>query len=318
MTVLVDIVFWTWEKFPLWFRVRSGMVVGWLLRCVFRFRRDVVEGQVQASFPELDGCERGAMIRDVYRHLGLLLTELFALPTIPRDTLLSLCCFEGLEHLLAALSEGKGAFVLAAHSGNWELGLVASAYQLAGSGNEGHPTHIIVKEIKGRVGNYASRRLREPHGVSLIPRKQALRRIKGALADGAAVGFVLDQNMTSDEGVFVDFFGRPACTMSGLALLSQRYHVPVVPACFRRDPDLRRHHIRFLPPIEWENVGDSLEQSIVHNTQRYTGCLESMIRACPAQWLWIHRRWKTKPAPGSVPVPTPEPASSPDERPEND
>lgn len=294
MTALVDIIFWTWGRLPLWLRVRLGLLIGWFLLRVLRFRKDIVQGQIRASFPELDAAEQGAIVRDVYRHLGLLLSELLSLPAMPSSALSSLCSFEGMEDLQDALSGGKGAFVLAAHSGNWELGLVASAHRLA-EGEQTHPMHVIVKEMKGRVGDYASRRLREPHGVSLIPRKQALRRIKGALDDSALVGFVLDQNMTSAEGVFVNFFGRPACTMSGLALLSQRYRVPVVPVCFRRDPDLRHHHIRFLPAIKWESVSDSLERNIVHNTQRYTQCLESMIRACPAQWLWIHRRWKTKP-----------------------
>jgi len=294
LTVLADIIFWIWGRLPLWLRVRLGLAIGWFLLRVLRFRRDIVQGQIRASFPELDAAERTAMVRDVYRHFGLVFSEFLSLPTMSSSTMLSLCSFEGLENLWDALSHGKGAFVLAAHSGSWEFGIAASARRLA-AGERAYPTHIIVKEMKRRVGNYVARRLREPHGVCLIPRKQALRSIKKALDDSAVVGFVLDQNMTSDEGVFVDFFGRPACTMSGLALLSQRYHVPVVPVCFRRDPDLKRHHIRFLPAIEWESVGDSLAQDIVHNTQRYTHCLESMIRACPAQWLWIHRRWKTQP-----------------------
>ena len=297
MRSLVDIIFWCVDKTPVTLRVGVGLTIGWLLQHVVRFRHATIADQLQLAFPDLTARERRDILGGVYRHLGLLVIELLALPNMSAKRLLETCRLIGVENVTAALDKGKGVFVLAGHLGNWELGLVAAA-QL------GVPTHVIVKEIKGAVGQYMATRLREPHGVKTIPRRNSLRQIRHALRAGAVVGFVLDQNMTSDEGVFVDFFGHPACTMEGLALLSQRYGVPVVPVLFRRAADLIHHEIILLPELKWEPVGPSLSDNVRHNTQRYTSVLEEAIRACPEQWLWIHRRWRTQPEPAPVPATT--------------
>jgi KDO2-lipid IV(A) lauroyltransferase len=217
-----------------------------------------------------------------------MLIETVRLPQAQEKEVLDRCEFHGVEHLQAAAAKGKGVLVLAGHIGSWELALAAAALR-------GYPVHIIFKEIKGAVGQYAVDRIRGTHGVCGIPRRNSIFPILRLLRQNAFVGFVLDQNVTADEGVFVEFFGRPACTLPGLAILAQRHGTPVVPVHFYRDPDLRRHHVVFLPEIPWEEAGPDLAANIRHNTQRYTRLLEGVIRARPDQWLWLHRRWKTRP-----------------------
>ena len=109
------------------------------------------------------------------------------------------------------------------------------------------------------------------------------------------VGFVLDQNMTADEGIFVDFFGMPACTMSGLAVLAERSGATVLPVCCYRDTNDWNHHMRFGAPIELESGAQDRNANARTNTARFTLELERMIQERPAQWIWMHKRWKTRP-----------------------
>jgi len=298
--IFVDIVFWFCGMLPDALKVRLGLGLGWVLQHVIRFRSDTIRSQLALAFPELEAPARGELVRGVYRHLGLLVFELLKLPGMSAEQVLRTCSIRGREHLDAALAKGRGALALCGHIGNWEMGLTAASC-------DGIDSYAVVKETKGVAGNHTLKRLREGHGVTAIPRRNALRPILKALRGGGVVGFVLDQNMTSDEGVFVDFFGRPACTMAGLAMIAHRYQVPVVPVCAYREDDLRRHCLTLLPEVPWEEVEAGVEASVRHNTARYTRILEEQIRARPDQWLWIHRRWRTQP----TDIAEPEPVAAP-------
>ncbi len=295
----VEFVFWLASAVPRSWLFACGRATGVLLHRLVRFRRGAIERHLRLAFPELNMRERGKLLREVYAHFGLLLAELLRLPRQTSRQLLDNSVIEGREHLTAALARGRGVLVLAGHLGNWEVGLATAAAA-------GLPVAAVTKEIKSGIGQYIADRLRKPHGVVAINRRQAIRPILSFLRKGGCVGFVLDQNMTADEGVFVDFFGRPACTMPGLAVLARRYRVPVVPVAFFRD-DRGRHHLRFASEVEWEDetrLGKAdddaaekgaTEAAVWRNTQRYTAILEVAIREHPAQWLWMHRRWKTRP-----------------------
>jgi len=291
---VIDAVFGLFALIPLELRVLLGRFLGWVLNVVFRFRRADVDTHLSYAFPDMDDRGRAALRATAYRHMGLLMVELLSLPCMKAQKVLDLSEVTGVEHLEHARAHGKGVFVLAAHLGNWEMGLAALARHGIGS-------HVIVKEIKSKAGAYAADKIRGSHGATPIPRRRSLRMIARVLRDGGGVGFVLDQNTTADEGVFVQFFGRPACTMPGLAILSQRYQAPVVPIQFSRDDDLRHHRVTFFPELEWEELSRDKEANIRHNTQRYTAAIESLIRQHPDQWLWVHRRWRTRP-PADSPV----------------
>ena len=215
--------------------------------------------------------------------------EILRLPCWSNDKLKNdICIYHDIENIQNATAKGKGVLVLAAHMGNWEIGLSSASAN-------GVDTHAVTKEIKGTTGQYVADRMRNDHGVHTIPRRNSIRDILRVLKKGGALGFVLDQNMTSDEGIFVEFFNRPACTMPGLAVIAQRSGAPVVPVQFYRDDDGIHHHVRFHPEVEWEEVSDDRDENVCHNTQRYTKILEDLIREHPEQWLWMHRRWRTQP-----------------------
>lgn len=293
MKRLVDLVFWLSACLPAGLAVALGRTLGWCICHVIRFRRRVVETHLALAFPELTPAARRTLMCKFYRHLGLLVVELLRLPSMRPEDLLATCDLRSMEQLHAVLARGKGVLLLGGHFGNWEMGLAAAA-------RHGYKVQAVVKEIKGALGQHAVSTMRGAHGIQLIPRRKSIHQILKGLKQNAAIVFVLDQNMTADEGVFVDFFGRPACTMSGLATLAVRNGTPVVPAFFYRDDDLRHHHALILPEIVWESVSDKPEENIRHNTQRYTAALEQFIREHPEQWIWMHKRWRTQPpaAPG--------------------
>ncbi len=288
MNVLIDILFRLAWLMPSPLAVLKGRTWGWCLS-VLRFRRRRLLENLATAFPEQSDAEREQLLRRIYRHFGLLLIEMLRLPCMTKRQLSDTVRIGGLDHVQAALSQGRGCLLLGGHLGNWEVCMGAMS-------SRGYKMAAVVKEIKSGPGNYAAERLRTSHGVKLIPRRNAIRQIVGALKEGTLVAFVLDQNMTSDEGIFVDFFGRSACTMAGLAVMAERYDVPVLPVCSFRDDDLRHHRLEFLPPLEWERPeGCSRDETIRHNTQRYTSVLEQLIRRHPEQWIWMHRRWRTQP-----------------------
>lgn len=300
MRTLADSLFWCVGKLPPRVALALGVSLGWLLHRVLRFRRRIVTSQVAASLPDLSAAERQRLVQRIYRHLGLVVVETVRLPYTSAETLARQVEFHGMEHVDAALARGKGLLAVSGHFGNWELSMAAIA-------RRGYPLHTIVKEIKSATGQYAVDRIRGTHGVPLIPRRNSIFQILRELRKNAMIGFVLDQNVIRDEGVFVEFFGRPACTMPALAILAQRVGTPVVAVYFHRDEhDPLRHHVTVLPEIPWEEVSADPQENIRHNTQRYTRVLEDIIRRHPDQWLWIHRRWKTQPA---EPTPSGAPSS---------
>ncbi|MFA4944175.1 MAG: lysophospholipid acyltransferase family protein [Lentisphaeria bacterium] len=288
---LVDSAFFLAGRLPWRATGWLGRGLGWLLDGILRFRRRFVEEQLRLAFPELAAAERAGLRRRFYRHFGRLAAELLRLPSLGTAELRRRTVIEGEGHLQAALARGKGAFILAAHLGNWEIGLATAACR-------GINLETVVKEVKGALGQYAIDRIRGAHGVRTIPRRNSAFRILRQLRAGGLVGFVLDQNMTADEGVFVEFFGRPACTMPGLAVLASRHGTPVIPIQFWRDEaGGGTFHARFHPEIPWEATGAGAEADVRHNTARYTRQIEALIRERPEQWLWLHKRWKTRPPP---------------------
>ena len=285
MALFIRCVSWLIGAMPATLQIGFGRLLGWGLRRVVRFRRTVVRQQLQAAL----GSETAAAVEPAfYRHIGLTAMELLRQATIADDKLEALIIFDGLEHLEKALERGRGVLALGGHLGNWELPLPMI-------NRHGPEMYIVYKELKHAAGETFLRMIRDDRGVHGILRHGAARGVLKALKRNAMVGFALDQNMTADEGVFVDFFGMPACTIPGLAVLAERSGAAVLPVCCHRDADEWHHHFRFGAPIELESGGQDRNANARANTARFTLELEKMIRQRPAQWIWMHRRWNTRP-----------------------
>jgi len=240
---------------------------------------------LETAFPELAPAERRRLGRDVFVHVLTTVLEVFRIPRYLKRGVEGVVEVEGLEHLEAAKARGKGVLCLSGHLGSWELAV-------AGVARVARPISLVVKHL-GPITDPFVTSARTAAGLGVIRADGAIRPILKALAANETVVFVLDQNATRKTGVFVDFFGKPACTLSALAVLAERTGAAVLPAIPRRlGPG--RHRITVLPIVEWEAQGGR-EATLRHMTQRYTQVLEAAIREAPSQWLWTHKRWRTRP-----------------------
>ncbi|MCB9723856.1 MAG: hypothetical protein H6748_07420 [Spirochaetaceae bacterium] len=276
----------------LWFALRAPRV-------------STVETQLARALPELDAARRREIARGVFVHLGRALVETLLLRGRHRQALLDAVEIEGLEHLRAAerASPSGGVLVVTAHYGSWELA-AAKIPSL------GIPVAIVHRARASRVLDRVLRGLRTDAGADdaaaastrLIPMgPRAGFAAARALAEGRKLLVLMDQNARREEGLFVDFFGRPACTRSGPLLLAARQGVPVVPAFVRRAPDGRRHRVRVGPALALESTradgGEPDDAMLRRDLQRLTDEIERAIREDPSQWIWTHRRWRTRPRP---------------------
>ena len=275
-----------------------GAGLGWFLRVVLRHRRAVVREALDRCLPERSAAERARITREVYRHLGTVPLECLHFSGSRAEAFAARVDIEGREHAEAVRARGGGALVLMAHIGNWELmGLAAASLW--------NPLNVVVRPIQNAALDAWWRKSRERMGLHPLPREDAIRDCLKALKRREVVALILDQNMRRHRGIFVDFFGRPACTTPGLALLACAGKTAVLPVFMIRQPG-GRHLLRIEPPLE--PPADRSEASIRAATQRYTKVLEEIIRRHPEQWIWIHKRWRTRPEPT---VATPPPDSAP-------
>ena len=250
-----------------------------------RLRR-VATRNISLALPELTREQQAAIVAGVFRSLARVLVALAKFPSIHRDNLSRWIRFEGYEHFENAQRAGHGVLFATAHLGNWELSAYAHAL-ISG------PMSVVVRPLDNPLLDRLVTRRRELSGNRVISKRDPARPILKALAANQAVGVLIDQN-TSDGGVFVDFFGIPAAAGSGFAKLAARSGAAVIPGFALWNDKERRYVLRFYPPVAMS--GDAMR-----DTQALQDILEMVVRAHPDQWLWIHRRWKTRP-PGGEPL----------------
>ena len=242
---------------------------------------------LEIALPDLTHTERERILRGCFENLARLLVEFTHFPELNKNTVCRFVVHDGLENYLEALRRGRGVIFMTAHFGAWELSSFAHALY-------GYPLRFVVRPIdNARVEKLISK-YRALSGNIPIGRRSAAREILNALRHNEAVGILFDQNTTRSEGVFAEFFGVPAATTPSIALFALRTGAAVVPGFLIWDRTLRKHRLRLDPPVELIDTGD-LEHDVLENTRAFNRILESYIRKYPDQWLWIHRRWKTRP-----------------------
>jgi KDO2-lipid IV(A) lauroyltransferase len=229
----------------------------------------------------------GDIAGGVFRSIARLLAAFARLPRLTPQNISKLIRYDGLENFQTALAKGRGVLVATAHLGNWELSAFSHAWMTA-------PMHIVVRPLDNPRIDALVEHYRALSGNHIIEKKDAARGILKALKSGDAVGILIDQNTTLDQGVFIDFFGMKACAGTAFAKLAHHSGAAVIPGFALWSTEEQRYILRFYPEIPM--TGD-----VQQDTQRIHSQLESVIRQYPDQWLWIHRRWKTRP-PGEPPL----------------
>jgi KDO2-lipid IV(A) lauroyltransferase len=240
------------------------------------------------AFPEMDERARRRILRRLYRHLGRQMAEFCLMPRLTRANLGGVMATVGREHYLAAVAKGRGVLVLTAHLGAWEL----SSY---GHSVAGYPMKFVIRPLDNRPLNRLVNAYRGRHGNQPIGKNEFARGLLQAMAANETVGVLLDQNSSPPQGVFVPFFGLTACTAAGPAKIALKTGAAVVPGFTVWEAAQRRYVLYFEPEIELVRSGDE-DADVAANTARFTAVIERWVRRYPDQWLWVHRRWKTRPA----------------------
>jgi KDO2-lipid IV(A) lauroyltransferase len=290
----------TWlEYLPVWLiaqtlrwlpRPVARAVAGGIAMLVYglhRRLRRVGMRNLELAFPEKSPAERKRILKGMFGSLGRLLVEVAKFPDYTLENVDCIAVYDGLENYLAARDRGKGVLFLTAHLGGWEIGSFVHSLH-------GHWLNIVARKLDNPLLSRWVLRLRSLHGNKIHDKDEYARGLLAAMKRGETVGALMDTNMTPPQGVFVNYFGVPACTAAGIARVAMRTGAAVVPAFTLWDQELGKYRIRFEAAIPVVCTGDD-EADVVANTQNYTRAIEQAVRAHPEQWLWVHRRWKTRP-----------------------
>ncbi len=273
---------------------RAGLVLGaafgrgWV-RLGFPRTHDA-RVNLRIAFPEWSEAERERVLVHSFENMGRSLVELAWVGRRSPETHVARVRFEGLEHLEAARARAGpgGLIMLTAHFGSWELFAAAMAAH-------GHAVAVVFRARDDAGFDEVLRERRLEAGTQYLARGSAALGVVKALRRGAILALPFDQNVRAQDGVFVPFFGRLACTRSGPVQIAMSTGVPVLPMFLHRDPrDPARHVVRIRAAITLDSGGDE-DAALLENTRRMTRAIESEIRAAPELWAWVHRRWRTQP-----------------------
>src|SRR5271154_605543 len=249
--------------------------------------RKIADFNLRLAFPEWDDHKRREVTRKMVRNLGWMAAEFARLPKYTKENIEQFVILDGHENFLAGKQRGKGVLYLTGHIGAWELSSFAHALY-------GFPLHYMARPIDNPRLDALVNRYRCLSGNQPIFKNESARAMLKILKDQGTVGILADQNTMLQEGVFVDFFGTPACTSTGIARVALHTDAAVVPGYVFWDPGIRKYRLRFEPPVELVRTGDA-ERDVQENTARFAKIIEEIIRQHPEQWVWMHARWKSVP-----------------------
>ncbi len=268
-------------------RLKVAYFFGYLGYLLASKLRRTAKRNLEMALPNLSNPEQENIIQGVFRNFGRLLAEFSYFPKLTRESIENIVVYEGLEHYLSAINKGRGVLFLTGHIGAWELSSFAHAVY-------GYPHNILVRQIDNPYIDKLVDYYRGCRGNKAIDKNNSVRAILSALKRGEAVGILIDLNTVRNQGIFCDFFGIPACSTTGLATLALRTKAAVVPGFLLWDEKLGKHKLHFEPEVELIITGDQKED-ILQNTAQFNKVVEKIIRLYPDQWMWVHRRWKTRP-----------------------
>lgn len=237
---------------------------------------------LEFALPGTTATERARIVDGCWWSLARVIATVAQFPRIDRSNVHQYIRYEGFEHFEEAKRRGKGILFATAHLGNWEFSAFAHALMA-------EPMSFVVRPLDNPLLDDLATKYRTLSGNRLLGRgKDFLRPLVEALKHNEAVGILIDQNVTPDRGIFIDFFGHKACVDAGFARLAARTGAAVIPGYALWSEAEQKHILHFDPIVE-------INGDVQDDTQRVHAALEAAIRQHPEQWLWIHRRWKTRP-----------------------
>jgi KDO2-lipid IV(A) lauroyltransferase len=221
------------------------------------------------------------------RNLGWMAVEFARFPRLTRENIEEFVILDGQENFLEGQRSGNGVLYLTGHIGAWELSSFAHALY-------GYPLHYMARPLDNKRLDALVNQYRCSSGNKPIFKNESARAMLKILKHSETIGILADQNTMPEEGVFVDFFGKSACTTTGIARVALHTSAAVVPGYAYWDKTIQKYRLRFEPPVELVRTGDT-ERDVFENTQRFAKVIEEIIRKHPDQWVWVHKRWNTRP-----------------------
>lgn len=281
---------WTLLKgFGLMPRRMARAVAATTMRIAYHLRpplKHAAEVNLKMAFPEWTRAQREAVISKMIRNVGWMGAEFSQFPKYNRKNIEDVIEIEGHENYLRALERGKGVLFLTGHMGPWELSSFAHSVY-------GYPCDFLARPIKNARVDALVNGYRALSGCKVVDKGDSARAILRTLRAGGVIGILADQNTSLEEGVFVPFFGIEACTTAGLARIALRTDASVVPGYAYWDERKKKYVLKFEPAVELMRTGDE-ERDVRENTAKFTRVIEEFVRERPDQWLWVHKRWKTR------------------------
>jgi KDO2-lipid IV(A) lauroyltransferase len=266
---------------------RLAATVARLLYAALPRLQRTAEFNLRVAFPKWDEARRQGVIRGMVRNLGWMAAEFARFPRYTRENIEEVVILDGHENFLNGQRRGKGVVYLTGHIGAWELSSFAHAL-------DGFPLHYMARPLDNSRVDSLVNRYRCLSGNRPIFKNESARVLLKTLKEAGTVGILADQNTMPEEGVFVDFFGKSACTTTGIARVALHTDAAVVPGYAYWDAAIGKYRLRFEPAVELVRTGDT-ERDVFVNTQKFAKVIEEIIRQHPEQWVWVHARWKTRP-----------------------
>lgn len=239
------------------------------------------------AFPQKTRKENSRILRGLFLGLGRQLAEFVLFPRYTKANVSRTAIYDGFQNFAEASARGKGVLFLTGHLGGWEIGSFVHSLN-------GNPMNIVVRPLDNPYVDALVDRYRTLHGNRTFGKQDFARGLLTAMRRNEVVGILMDTNMTPPQGAFVEFFGVPACTATGVARVALRTGAAVLPAFTIWDKDLGKYKIHFDPALQLVSTGDD-EADAIANTALFTRVIEQYATKYPEQWLWVHRRWKTRP-----------------------
>jgi len=276
---------------PRWIMLRFGRGLGWLWGTLDRRHREIAMDSLRRAFPEWDESRVERTARAVYAHFGAVLLDILWMSRQRRSRLLSIVEREGSERVEAAYAAGRGILFITAHLGNWEIPAIDHAWRH-------EPIGVVARPLDNPALDERLCAFRRRSGNTVLFKRHALAQVLRMVRAGRGVAVLIDQNVQEKDGIFVEFFGRPAATTTVAAAVARKTGCVLMPARTELLPN-GHYRLTYGPPLDWTATGNR-EADIAAVTQALTKRIEGWVRETPEQWLWIHRRWKTQPTAGET------------------
>ncbi len=270
---------------PLSAAIRLGSRIGQCGMWMGKLRR-TGRRNLELAFPEVSADEREKLLRGSFKNLGRLL-GVFSHFRDSTDALREKIELRGIENIALALREKRGIIAFTGHVGGWELSSYAPSLY-------GHPFSFLVRRIDNPKIEGLVETFRTARGNNTIDKKLAAREMVRILRNGQMMGILVDLNALDREAIFVDFFGVKAATTFVVAKLAVRTGAAIIPIFSPWHESAQKFVVEVGEPLKFDLTGDE-EEDTRGVTQLLTNVIEDWIRRYPDQWLWVHRRWKTRP-----------------------